>query len=876
MISCLRMASGFGPWLATAIVLWFVQLAHPQTTPDALVRAGGSDRRPIAITARFGWDDSMPAERFAPIWITIDPGARALDGAVSLTLPQDAVQEVRLITPFAAAPGRPATVEFAASLPATASRCTVEVRDRTGRVVASQVWAPSPTSRQLMFPPGLFLYDDELVSVGVESLPIAARAWSPGLGPVPTRQISTWGGGSSPQVNDLFRHVHVVDMPPAQLPTAWIAYDSLRCLVLDAEATPLIPPAAVQAIKDWVSDGGRLVLIADEPGSAWVEWLAGQPGTDPTEGSEQSWLPIQLGELASLAPPAALSRAATEAVRPEGEPGQLDLKRRLGVRPAMIEPRGRAMGWRTHWELDAAPESDTGEAGGSAPRSALIAEGPVGLGFVCVVGFDPADVVLGADRAATAAIWKHVLAGALAPFAPDQDRRDVTPGWFGQLGSGDHGPARAGMTAGLDYLADVPVPSGGVFYLIVGACLGLALLIGPVDAALRKRLGLRPEASWLRALACIGLASAAAYIIPGIGREGAGRLGRLCVVDQIHDSRGMARFSRQTALTGIFSARAGAATISDDDAAAWWRGVSTVSTFYYGRQPRITSQPITLTVADIQRRAGGSDPGLRPPVATGSLGRSGLPRSIPMPMNTFRTLMERGVGSLPLGVIASARPDGGWTISIAGLPEQGRITMAQLAIGEQEFDLNFTLEPVSEHQVATSGLARDRTKPNPAWREVVAGLPGELRSGYSPPRAAGALERMPGQALRLMGPDDRSDALDRLRAAGDWAILYLMIQGVPIDARTTAAQGTSRTVIARLALPIATEPSPGIESPGRASGLPPRWIPPNLPLETPDSEATGAGVPSARAIPGAGSTPPDAPAPATAPPPASSPENPRR
>jgi len=768
----------------------------------------GRPNRGISITVEFGWDDLAPAERFAPIWITIDPGSRAIEGTVSLTVPQDAVQQVRLVAPFAAAAGRATTIEFAASLPTSMTQAVVQVRDRSGRVVASQTWNHAPAGRQQMLPARLFMYEDVVVCVGVPGLPLAAKAWTPGLTPVPTGQTNYYSAGQPNATPDLFQHVFAVDVPADELPTAWIAYDSLRCLVVNAGATRSISPAAAQAIRDWVIDGGRLVVIASEPGAEWVSWLSGAGLEGPLASGtrsevEQSVLAVELGDAGSVAPPAALSRAAARAPRTDDLPNAPLLVGRLSVRPMVLTERGKHLGWRTHWEIT---EEMTADSAGTdvavATRAALLAEGPLGLGFVTIVGFDPADAVLGVDRQAVAHVWKQVLAGALEPFAPHNDRRETTPGWWGQQASGDSQQARQAVMMGLDHLADVRVPSGSTFYIIAGACLALALLIGPVDAVVLKRLHLRPLA-WATALSWIAMASLASYVIPAIGEQGGGRLGRLNVIDQVHDRHGLAVLSRQTALTGVFSGRAGSATLETSDPGAWWRGVSSVQTHYYGRSPRSTAAPITLAVGDLPRvstgvgAARGAGESL-----VGSTVRGSSPRAIPMAIYTFRTLMERGVGNLPVGVQVSRRADDSWRVSVAGMPEGGRILEAELAVGSERYPLTFGVDTASGQHMALASRENDIGVRASAWR--VERLASESES--SPPTGVSGpadwLNALPGQSLRLMGSDSRTDALEHMVASGHWAVVSLLIEGAPIDAATSIAETARRTVIARLAVPL--------------------------------------------------------------------------
>lgn len=819
--------------LLAALLVLFVAgdaLAQVQRSGPGSGTAAGERR--VHISAQFGWDGFAPSERFAPIWITIDPGSRAIEGTVSLIVPQDAVQGVRLVAPFAAAAGRATTIEFAASMPPSMSRAEVQVQDRTGRVIASQVWTNAPAGRQQMLPAGLFMYEDVIACVGTDGLPLAAKSWTSGLMPVPIRQNNYYSTPQQEEPGDLFEHVVATSVQPAQLPTAWIAYDSLRCLVVSADSTRLISPMAAQAIRDWVIDGGRLVVLADQPGAEWMAWLTDAGLVDPlalagaTDAGEP---PVEVRELTPVAVPVGVASVIGEAPRTEDSQQPAVVTTRMSVRPIVITPRGTSLGWRSHWTIDSEGEQS----------ASILAEGPLGLGFVTIVGFDPADAVLGVDRAAVGHLWKHVLAGAMEPFSAHANGRENTPGWWGQQASGDTEHARQAMRMGLDHLADVRVPSGSTFYLIAGACLGLALLIGPVDAVVLKRLRLRPLA-WATALAWIGVASITSYVIPAIGESDGGRLGRLNIVDQVHNQDGLAVLSRQTALTGVFSARAGRATIAIQDPTAWWRGVSSVQTYYYGGSPRSTALPITVAVGDVAKQPAGA----MGPTALGATVRAGSPRTIPMGMYTFRTLMERGAGRLPIAVQVSREADDSWHVGVAGMPEGSQIMEAELAVGSERFALDFTINQTSGHHAAVALPEADLGGRASAWR--VERLPSNTAHyGYGVPgQTAQRAALMPGQMLRVMGASDRTDPIDRLVASGKWALVSLVIDGVEIDATTNIAESSRRTVVARLLVPL--------EGALRITRRPSRWEPRAADLGTRGTAAeaeTAAETPESDAAP---------------------------
>lgn len=748
------------------------------TVPQATAQSGNPDtsRRP-SISARFGWNEVMPFDRFAPLWVTVDPGSRPLDGMVMIEIQQDAMQSAQFVAPFAAAADRPTTVEFTVSIPFHCGKVTIEVTRSDGSRAVLQTWSITPTGRERQLPHDLMHYEDVIATVGETSLPVAAGQWHGSIRPTPTRTIDRWGLGQSREIEDIFQHIMVARVNAAELPTAWIAYDSLRCLVLRAQATPTIPPAAARAIRDWVLDGGRLVVVADHPGLEWLGWVVPPGAASVATGRADA--PIELADPRHVPVPAA-AREAVSAAPPT-----------IVARPISLTAAGLRDGWRTHWPIP-------GDDPGSHPAPALIAEGPVGLGFVCIVTMDPVAVTLGVDAAASARLWRDILAGALEPFAPGMPRRDTAAHAYASRPTGDTGNARLAIQVGLDHLADFDVPTGSAFYIVAAASLVLALLVGPVDALLLKRLRMR-QASWLTALGWIGLACLAAYSLPTLTREQSGRLGRLNVIDQVHDERGDAAISRQTSLTGLLSGSAGRVSLQSDDPAATWRAVSSIAISPW-ESPRGAGQSPIVLVTGEAPGSGGSAPT-----------RATTPSAIPMPIWAFRTLLDRGVGSLPINArIVGSGED--LRASITGLPEGAEIVSASLSVARHGVPMRFQRDPASGVFIGVP--APDERSP-PIW---------EPGSNSSAPRYAGPtfthrhqLDQMPGRVLGVMGADSRADAIDRLLASGRWARLSLHIEGMPIDARSSAIDTTGRTVVARLLLPLPE---------ARAPESRPRWTPP--------------------------------------------------
>ncbi|MCA9287182.1 MAG: hypothetical protein KDA05_01275, partial [Phycisphaerales bacterium] len=528
-------------------------------------------------------------------------------------------------------------------------------------------------------------------------------------------------------------------------------------------------PAAARALRDWVWDGGRLVLMIEGSGAEWAGWVRGLGGA-----------PIEVGDARTMGATDAMVRVA------EGRgTREAVLAPSCNVRPVRLTRAGEALGWRGVWRLD---ERDA--AGGYA-----IAEGPVGLGFGAVVGVRPEDVVLGVDRAAIGDLWREVLGGAMEVFRPGDDGRDRPDYWYGQQASGDTARSRHAITVGLDHLADVPPPSGRAFFGLAAASVLLALLLGPGDAIALKRLRLRQHA-WLTGLGWIALASVLAYAVPGILRPTAGRLGRLNVVDQVHDPSGAAVVSRQSVLTGVLSARAGRASLEGDVAGgvsgSWWRGVSSVQSFSFEAR-RSMGSAMVLAVGAAESGDGGA------PV------RVCEPAGLAMPLMTFRTLLERGAGGLGLTAGISREGDV-WRVLLAGVPEGASVGFATVELGGAgQRVVAFGADPTGGGLIATLADGDPGESP-PLGRAATPG--GRFGTPVAPGRfssegtLAGTLE----EALEgLPGSRERGDAMRRMVRSGRWAIVRVRLDDMPMDASTSATRSERRTVLARLLVPL-TEP----------------------------------------------------------------------
>lgn len=754
--------------------------------------------RAVAITdVQFGWNGALVPERWNPIRVFLTGGSKGFSGALIAEFNQDGSQAARVITPAAATPGRTTPIDIAAAIPYQCARIEFSLVDDSGAVAERVVYDRLPGPREQNFGPTWVLDGGLLVAVGPGSIstafdppgtPKAAPTAAPDPGPPPIPPIepeAAEGIEVVETVEDLgidtppepppsrraWTDLRVARVEADALPMLWTAYDAARALIIRAESMGSVDPRVVDAIRAWVASGGRLVLIVDQPGASWRRWLPNGPAGEV----------VTVGEVERLELPGELATAVGEVA--DTRPASAVQGRALS-----LTPHGRGQAWSLGWTA------------GEGESRGLLAQGPVGFGWVTIVGVEPQACAMPVSGPASAAVWHAVLDRPLDAWLSQPPDIELSYIEFTGAMSGATAKGRQALSQLLSQLIDAAPIGVGVVIAILAGMLLLTALVGPFDALALKWLRLRQH-SWLTALGWITILSIAAYIFPPMLRTGPTVVHRLAGVDVLVDpdappGRGPAWSS---ALSTIFASEAGPVPLEPFAGGTWWRGVSS-----------------SMSRPDTRR--------LLPPlplrIDTGGPGgqelRGAVPAGLFQSQWTFRSVADDG----PARDAISARvrrDDDGWDVTLIGVPPDARIGPGELAIGEETFMVAWENASIP---ASAQALRTWRGRSAPMGAEPAAAPadppPGEEalveRDGVK--MAAGAAaspatfrrynpdDVLPETVLALAGPADRELAARARVESGRWARLQLRLSGLPPAYPGLTGSLQTSTVVYRLLIPL--------------------------------------------------------------------------
>lgn len=764
-------------------MLFWVSRADAQATPPPADRPKSAGP---TFYADFGFGGKIPTERWSPITVWVQAEEKAIGGVIVARFVQDATQKAEIVVPFAATPGRSTPVQIVAALPDGVTEVTLTMLDQRGRRLGELTYSAVSGRDAALLPTTLTPAEGLLVCVGRTSLPEAVRAWTSALRPMmPDERSDPWnatqvepGPMSERELESAWQAVHAASIEPELLPVSWIAYEGVSVLVVEADTIAQADPRAVDAVHTWVEGGGRLVILTGAAGPAWRGWLAPGSAGDLVEVGEAvvGPLPRECAEAISRE----VMRDGQDRLPGEGggaegddRPVPAPAARETARRVIRLTDRARADGWRERWVYD----------GDRGPRGAALAEGPVGFGWVVVMGLEPrtASAVLSARSAG--AVWRDAIEAPATAWFEAHARDSNT-------GLGVYYDARETQQAVLSLLnrfADVPVVGDAIFLAIAACMIGLALLVGPIDYFVLRRFG-AGQRSWMTALAWIGGASLGAYLAPTMMRSGPTQLTRVTAIDRIvppPDRVGDAPTTCQTGLTGVFASQSGTARFTDTDRSSWWRGVSAIVEFGPRRQ---------RAIGNVSTFQGASDG----PGGGGANQRGNPLEAVGLGLWTFRTFMDHSRPACAIDATVDRDGDD-WVLAVRGLPEGVRVRQATIRVG----GVWYVPGDAPPHQAGSVNAGRwvGRVSADGpladapvSWQRAGHGWMGGDDTGS-------AIDR-PGVAASLPGAIERSTSIDHRVASGRWAGVYLHLDGWASDAPIDWASRSSRTAVMRLVVPL--------------------------------------------------------------------------
>jgi len=737
------------------------------TAPEA---AQTSDDRPNIDLVEWGWgrfEEGVPAEAFSPLTVWISSGESAWSGTLRFSYNQDRTQRTIISVPVSTTPGRSTPVELTAVFPAGCEGATAELFDTKRR--DRRPFATFPSQLELPFPSAsasanrVLVVGDSNARTLWERLKLDDLEQNADSGPVghAPPAWSAWQQTKTTDVREAYiDQILATNVRPDRLPQAWAAYEGVALVILAADAWDRMEPRSRSALQAWVWSGGRVLVEAGGAGNTWANVFPVWAGETPIVLDDQSRISIA-GRLMELPPVVALpppSQKVSEAS-----------SARVLARRIQITDRGLADGWRIAW-----PSYDD-EAGGSG----VLAVGPAGFGVVGVLSVDPLQIIGMLDSARIRRVWREaILEVAAVKDAPVQGW-----GWYGASSAPDMETGTA-LSASLDFAAKGQALGTRVFLLLVAGVAVLALLLGPGDWWVLKRLR-KSHLSWASALVWTGLACVFAFVTPSLIRSGGSQYGRVRVVDTI---AGEPPVSATTVASGIFGASSRRVKLADEGSGSFTRGVSALQTWSDAAR---TFGPLSLV-----QRSSRADPSLRESVSP----------ELGVGQWTFRTLQTQAPAR-PNPTAISARLEGDLSeprVVLLNVPVGATIHASRLTCRGKKFDVTFAAGEVVGSVVGASvGRLETRTgdaKPLPVGSVNLDGVPiaSTLNNGY--PYVTGQTNPL-APSFSMMGPIQRAESMNR-RAAHGWAILAVRLSGaggaVPED---SGMDYHDRTYV-RIAVPL--------------------------------------------------------------------------
>lgn len=454
--------------LTTLLLVLAAPAAHAQVeTPDE-----------PTVFADFGFGGVTPAGCWTPITVAVQAVEDPLSGSVELSYIAGG-ERISHIAPFAVAAQSNALIPMTVHLPWWTDTVTVSAFDeRRGRVAQLDYRStPGPTDARLpnlLTPRGIVL---------------SATTRLPASTAVDALQPDPEDTSRKP------RDLNAVNVAPDRLPPNRLAYDSIELLVLEPADLPGIDPRAIEAILRWTASGGRLLLLADQPGSDHARWLAATPA----------------------------SAAVTV--------GTIEPDETLGtLRPLTINPVAAAAGWH------ATSADSTGRT--------FAASGQLGFGWLGIISVDP----LTSDPA------RQALRTLLETSALEGATDDLASTIIGDRASWlDPAMGRSAdelLYRHIDAVSTSEPPGAGGFILIAAVPLALALLLGPIDYLALGALRRRPIA-WLSALVWIAVVGTVAFTAPQLFQTGKADIGSVAATDLVLPNLALPRTDERNAAARI-------------------------------------------------------------------------------------------------------------------------------------------------------------------------------------------------------------------------------------------------------------------------------------------------------------------------------------
>ncbi len=521
------------------------------------LHAYAAEPEDLIVVPEFGFDGIIATEHWAPIRFMLTSVNKPISGTLTLRYMQDGSQNATTTRRFSLTPGVPTPVDVGVSMARFNKGVGVTIRTDSGRTLVREYLDfenPSRMREIIFVPPMLISEPITLLSVGLEGLAEAGHQWVRGLHVRTGHELYS---RDRPDDLTVEQRLRVSAKNPGDMFPFWSAYDGVKAVVVRASAITEMPQRARRAILAWQQGGGEIIVIVDDASIIWRQWLP--------EGAAGEVL--HLAEPGPVVTPGSFDSFQAHAARSGS--GDIDLAKpaaSMNARVVTLTPLGESRGWKLIYKLD------------EGPVAALAARGPAGLGFVTIVGFEPQRAMDVRSKKAASIAWGAVLERLLSSDS-DSDTNQQFPYYVSSSGSN---PSESNA---IKALVDATLKGEGlstqVLLVVLAVLAAFVLAIGPVDAIVLRRLGLR-HWSWLTALGWVAVASVLAVQIPNLTMGGKTHIGRAAVTDTLLDNQGKVVASWTTGITTSYAGHSSTVGPDDRRPGSWWRGVSPLEVWQWG------------------------------------------------------------------------------------------------------------------------------------------------------------------------------------------------------------------------------------------------------------------------------------------------------
>ena len=578
---------------------------------------------PFNVDTFFGWDGCYRPMEWTPVEIGISSTlTEPFEGVISVSAQQDDLNTLNISHGFVLTPDIPSHLPLVTKFAFAADSCNVVLRNNRGKSVWSNKYDLWDYSR----PKLLKAINEQDMLIGL----VGGRKF--GLIKLANEAVSTSARGKG--------EVYVKDKTPRMAPWDWTGLVSLDALILYDPDYSLLRGEQLEAIVQWVSNGGRLLVV-----------LGGNPLVSDNPITEL--IPFEIGE-------------ARQVNIDGGTLGGWDLNNTSEEQEVVcypLTPKSTARIYKTDRNADGL---------------CLFGVGCVGFGRVGVIGFDPQGLS-DRQRDKSSAFWVNRLTAVMGESdIAAKSRNSSSVEEFSTLrrivlsrnagnnrnqnnmgNSFQTGIAQAGSNAVMEHLYSIvemrPLSIGWVILILVL----LAILLGPVDYLVLKRKGRLPL-TWLTSTGWIILFTVGAYYGVQALRGGSMQMRTVSVTDGISDNE----CNWSTAYTGMYAPSSSDYALDGLGQAQWFSGITPTQSNLYGYNRQKATRNIYCSQHD----------------------GANLPVSLPINIWTMQCLLtESPVDTMPLKAEVSRDGNEVW-VSIENLSDD------PIASGHVLFGGNLSLD----------------------------------------------------------------------------------------------------------------------------------------------------------------------------------------